>query len=68
MRIDRKCTIDIDDARNIAYLCIVEGMKVSRSERVMKEAITLDFAADGTLVGIELLDASRFLPLGLEVQ
>lgn len=56
-----------DPEADAAYLYVSEGEAVATTVPGEGEAggINLDFGADGRLVGIEVLDASRILPQGV---
>jgi uncharacterized protein YuzE len=59
--------VTYDDSVDAAYVYLTDETPVARTLAVAHEGINLDFAANGILVGIEVLEASRRLPVKLLV-
>jgi len=54
--------ITYDKQADAAYIKLTGKAKYQASRKV-SESVLVDYAEDGTVVGIEILDASRNMPL-----
>jgi len=57
--------ITYDKQADAAYIKLTNKVKYQASRKV-SEDVMVDYAEDGTVVGIEILDASKNMPLSIE--